>query len=67
MWMVMINIIEKIIPVLLGGGLVGSFMTFFMIPYKLERNGKERLLHYMKNITVSNFIQKYEFRSGKYD
>jgi|GEM_PF-1339124 hypothetical protein len=29
MWMVMINIIEKIIPVLLGGGLVGSFMTFF--------------------------------------
>lgn len=28
MWMVMINIIEKIIPVLLGGGLVGSLMTF---------------------------------------
>ena len=26
--MVMINTIEKIIPVLLGGGLVGSFMTF---------------------------------------
>ena len=29
MWAVVINIIEKIIPVLLGGGLVGSFMTFF--------------------------------------
>ena len=28
MWAVVINTIEKIIPVLLGGGLVGSFMTF---------------------------------------
>lgn len=28
MWAVVINIIEKIIPVLLGGGLVGSLMTF---------------------------------------
>lgn len=28
MWAVVINIIEKIIPVLLGGGLVGSFMSF---------------------------------------
>ena len=28
MWAVVISIIEKIIPVLLGGGLVGSLMTF---------------------------------------